>query len=173
MDISNQTCNATIPGQDAGSLVQYQIDALDVLENNLTTSGNYTVKEPLTLNITAVKDEIRLGENITVTGVLTPNLYNSTVEVQFNSINTTQTLNCIVSSNGTFAATFRPEASGQWAVTATAPETPTSYGCYSQQLMITVTPPPIYVKYSLFIIMGMVAALAAGGVVYFLKFRGK
>ena len=37
--------------------------------------------------------------------------------------------------------------------------------------MVTVTEPPIYVKYSLFIIAGLVAALAAGGVVYFLKFR--
>ena len=35
MDISNQTCNATIPGQPAGSLVQYQINAVDVLENSL------------------------------------------------------------------------------------------------------------------------------------------
>ena len=39
--------------------------------------------------------------------------------------------------------------------------------------MITVTPQPLYVKYSLFIIAGFVAAMAAGGVVYFLKFRVK
>jgi hypothetical protein len=36
-----------------------------------------------------------------------------------------------------------------------------------------VTEPPIYVKYSLFIIAGLVAAFAVGGVVYFLKFREK
>ena len=173
MDISNQTCNATIPGQTAGTLVQYQINATDVLENGLYASGNYTVKEPLTLNITAVKDEIRLGENITINGVLTPNDNNSTVEVQFNSINSTQTINCTVNSDGTFVASFRPDSSGQWTVTATCPETQTSYSCYSQQLMITVTPPPLYVKYSLFIIAGLVAAMAAGGVVYFLKFRSK
>ena len=35
MDISNQTCNATIPGQTAGTLVQYQIQAVDVLENSI------------------------------------------------------------------------------------------------------------------------------------------
>jgi hypothetical protein len=139
----------------------------------LEASGNYTVKEPLTLNITAAEDEIRFGENITINGVLTPSYNDSMVEVQFNSVNSTQTINCTVSSNGTFAATFRPNASGLWAVTATSPETQTSYSCYSQQLMITVTPPPLYVKYSLFIIIGMVAAMAAGGVVYFLKFRGK
>jgi len=35
MDISNQTCDATIPGQTAGSFVQYKISAIDVLENGL------------------------------------------------------------------------------------------------------------------------------------------
>src|SRR5208283_5624905 len=44
MNISNQTCNATIPGQPAGTLVQYQINATDILENNLYASGNYTVE---------------------------------------------------------------------------------------------------------------------------------
>jgi hypothetical protein len=173
MDISNQTCNATIPGQQAGSLVQYQIQAIDVLENSLRASGNYTVKEPLTLNITAVKDKIRLGENITINGVLTPNDDNSKVEVQFSNINSTQTINCTVNSDGTFVATFRPDSSGQWAVSAISPETKTAYSGDSLQIMITVTPPPLYVKYSLFIIAGFVAAMAAGGVVYFLKFRGK
>jgi hypothetical protein len=153
--------------------VQYQIQAIDVLENSLRASGNYTVKEPLTLNITAVKDKIRLGENITINGVLTPNDDNSKVEVQFSNINSTQTINCTVNSDGTFVATFRPDSSGQWAVSAISPETKTAYSGDSLQIMITVTPPPLYVKYSLFIIAGFVAAMAAGGVVYFLKFRGK
>jgi len=173
MEVSNQTCNATIPGQKAGSLVQYRIEAIDVLKNKLDAAGNYTVKAPLTLNITAVEDKILLGENITIAGVLTPNDNYSRVNVQFSSINSTQTVNCQVNSNGTFVATFQPVSSGLWAVTATSPETQTSYRCDSQELMVTVTEPPIYVKYSLFIIAGLVAALAAGGVVYFLKFREK
>ena len=221
MDISNQTCNATIPGQTAGTIVQYQINATDILENGLYASGNYTVKEPLILNITATKNKIRLGENITISGILTPNYsdfiatsnyndsttatnskdskatsdsndsiatpndndtmatptynnYNDSVgEVQFSSVKCTQTVDCVVNSNGTFVATFRPDASGIWTVTATCPETQTSYSCYSQQLTITVTPTPLYVKYSLFIIAGFVAAMAACGVAYFLKFRGK
>ena len=68
MAISNQTCNATIPGKPAGSLVQYKINATDILKNIWKASGNYTVKEPLTLNITAVKEKIRVGENITIIG---------------------------------------------------------------------------------------------------------
>ena len=219
MGISNQTCNATIPSQPAGTIVQYQINATDILENGLFASGNFTVKEPLTLNITPVKTKIRLGENITINGILTPNYndfiatsnstdsttttnskdskvtsnsndsvansnestatpnyndYNDSIgEVQFSSIDSTQTIDCVVSSNGTFVATFRPNASGIWAVTATCPETQTSYSCYSQQLTITVTPQPLYVKYSLFIIAGFIAAMAVGGVIYFLKFKGK
>ncbi len=45
MAISNRTCNATVPGQTAGSIVKYRVDATDVLENNFTATGNYTVKE--------------------------------------------------------------------------------------------------------------------------------
>jgi hypothetical protein len=172
MEVTNQTCNATIPPQKAGSLVRYQIQAFDVLENNWTASGKYTVKEPLTLNITAVKDKILLGENITINGVLTPNDNNSMVEVQFSNINSAQTVNCTVKSDGTFVATFRPDSSGQWAVSAISPATQTAYSSDSLQLIITVTPVPFYVKYSLFIIAGFVAIMAVGGVVYFLKFRG-
>jgi hypothetical protein len=230
MGISTETCNASIPGQPAGTLVQYQINATDSLENGFYASGNFSVKEPLTLSITVVKNKIRLGENITVSGILTPNIsdfivtsnsndstttanskdstttttnskdskaasnstdtettpnynesaipnynsYNDSIgEVQFSSVSSTQTVDCVVNSNGTFVATFRPGASGIWAVTATCNETQTSYSSYSQPLTVTVTPLPIYVKYSLFFIAGFVAATAAGGAVYFLKFRSK
>jgi hypothetical protein len=222
MNVSNRTCNATIPGQPASTTVQYQINATDTLENGLYASGNYTVKDPLTITITTAKSKIRLGENITVSGILTPNyneyntalnLNNSTAtttqnstdskaktaskannssaaqnyngsmgtpnyndsigEVQFSSVDSTQTVECTVSSNGTFVATFRPDTSGLWAVTATSPETQTSYSCYSQQLTVTVTPQPLFVKYSLFIIIGLVDAMAAGAVIYILKFRNK
>jgi hypothetical protein len=171
MQINSQTCCATIPGQIAGTLVQYQVNATDVLENSLEAQGNYIVKEPATLNIIAAKDEIRFGDNITINGVLTPNDDNSTVEVQFSSIDSILTMNCTVNSDDSFVATFRPSSSGLWAASANSSETQTTYSGYSQELMITVIPPPLYVKYSLFIIAGVAAALVVGGVVYFLKFR--
>ncbi len=173
MAISNQTCNATLPGQNAGSLVQYTVNAVDVLQNNMETSGNYSVKEPSTVNITAVKETVRLGENITINGVLTPNNDNSTVEVRFSSSNSTKLVECALEDNGTFVASFRPSSSGFWAVSASSPETQMFYRSDSQPLTVTVLQPPVYVKYSLFIIAGLVAAFAAGGVVYFLKFRGQ
>ena len=173
MAISNQTCNATIPGQSAGSVVQYRIDSNDVLKNNMTATGNYTVKEQLTLNIAAVKANITLGQNITITGTLTPNDNSSKVTVQFLSSNDTQTLNCQVNQNGTFLASFKPDTIGMWSVTAASPETKTSWRCDSGQLAVKVNEPPIYVKYSLYIIIGLVVACAVGGAVWFLKFRGK
>jgi hypothetical protein len=171
MSICNQTCNATIPGQIAGSLVKFRVDANDVLKNNMTAIGNYTVKQQLILNITSIEEKIVLGQNTTVIGLLTPSENDSIVEVQFASNNSTKTIDCLTSDNGTFVASFRPGSSGIWSVFATSPESQTSFRCDSQELAITVTEPPIYVKYSLFIIIGLIAAAAVGGVVYFLKFR--
>ena len=106
MTLSNKTCWTTIPGQNAGSTVQYRIDASDILENNMTATGNYTVKQQLALNITAVKDPIQLGGNLTVTGTLTPNDNRSMVKVQFLSANSSETVDSHVSSNGTFTGSF-------------------------------------------------------------------
>jgi hypothetical protein len=171
MQISKQTCNATIPGQKVGSLVQYKINATDVLENSLEASGSYTVKDPATLNITVTKDKIVLGQKIIVTGTLTPNFNDSKVNVQFASVKSVETLNCTVNNKGTFVASWKPDASGLWAVTASSPETQMTYSGYAQELTVTVTPPPFYVKYSLYIIIGFVALIAVGGVVYFIRSR--
>jgi hypothetical protein len=46
-----------------------------------------------------------------------------------------------------------------------------AYSGYSQELAITVTPPPLYVKYSLYLIIGFVALIAVTSVVYFLRSR--
>jgi len=173
MAISNQTCNATIPGQNAGTVVQYQINATDTLVNTMETTGNYTVKEPLTLYITPSKLKIPQGGNITVNGRLIPSTENSTVNVQFCSTNSTERVNCTVNAVGNFTANFKPGTPGLWVVLATSPETQTTYRCDSEQITITVIPPPFYIKYSPFILFGFVGAIAAGGLVYFLKFRNK
>jgi hypothetical protein len=173
MAISNQTCNGTIPGQTAGSIVKYRINAMDILNNNLTATGNYTVKAQPTLNITAVKDPIRQGETLTITGYMTPNDNNSKVKVQFFTSNTTQTVNCTVTQEGNFTASFKPSSAGAWSVSAFAPETPTSWRGDSEPLTVTVNEPPLYVKYSLYIIICLAAVSAVGGAVWFLKFRGR
>ena len=62
---------------------------------------------------------------------------------------------------------------GNWAVAASSPESKTAWRNDGPQLVFTVSEPPIYVKYQMFIVIGLVVALAVGGAVYFLKFRGK
>jgi LPXTG-motif cell wall-anchored protein len=39
--------------------------------------------------------------------------------------------------------------------------------------MVTILEPPIYVKYSMYIIIGLVGAMGAGIAVWFLRFRNK
>jgi hypothetical protein len=172
MDISNHTCNATVPGQPAGTLVQYRLDANDTLNNALSAEGNYTVKNQPSLNFT-VEETIVLGQNLTITGTLTHCDNQSSVTVKIFNANNTESLLCPVLSDGSFTCSFQPSSSGNWSIVANSPETQTSWSCGSSQLLVTVKEPPLYVKYSLYIIIGLVAASAAGGVVWFLKFRGK
>ena len=173
MQVSNQTCEATIPSQPAGTIVQYMINATDVLENPWTAQGNYTVKQPLTLNITAVKENVRWNGNITINGVVTPN-ENSTISLELCSvmkINDTITINCTANSDGTFVVNFKPNTSGEWSVYAWTPETQTSYASDSNELMVTVAPTPLYVTYSLYIVIGFASVLGVGIAVYVLKSR--
>jgi hypothetical protein len=173
MYIDGKTCNTTIPGQNAGALVQYQICAFDVLKNSMNVSGSYVVKEQLTLNITTEKDEVRYNENITVYGIVSSLGNNSNVNLFFDkrTANSTVAITCQLASNGSFVASFQPDSSGLWYVLASCPETSSAFSCQSQILSIDVAEPPIYIKYSLPIIGVLVGAGAVGGVVYFFKFR--
>lgn len=171
MQVSNQTCTATIPGQQAGSLVQYSVNATDLLENTLQASGSYIVKNPAVLNINAAKTEVKLGQNITITGTLTPSNNDANVSIEFADVKTVQYLNTTVDSNGYFTATWKPNAVGTWAVSASTNETAINYSGYSQLIMVTVTPPPLYVKYGLFIVIGFVAVIGAGIAVYVIRGR--
>jgi hypothetical protein len=173
MVISNQTCNGTIPGQVAGTTIGYKVTANDTLKNSFTAIGNYTVKEQFSLNIATINSNITIGQNITINGYLTPVINNSIVTIQFFSANSTQTANVLVNSNGTFSASFKPDTLGAWGINAMVPETTTTWRCDSEQIIVIVNELPIYIKYSLYIIVGLVAAGAVGGAVWFLKFREK
>jgi hypothetical protein len=173
MEISNKTCNATIPGQPAGITVQYQVNASDILENQFSTTGSYTVKTQPVLNMAIAKDTIVLGQNVTITGTLTPSDESSTISVQYFSSDTTDTLTFPVAADGTFTGTYQPATTGTWAILANSPETQNLWGTDGPQLVITVKEPPIYIKYGLYILIGLVVMCAVGGVVYFLKFRNR
>jgi hypothetical protein len=173
MLVDNNTCTTTIPGQDAGVVVQYKIEAVDLLRNVLMTSGNYTVKMASTLDYVIIKDEIQLGENVTVSGGLSPVTNASTVRLDIFGTNYNKNLTCPVESNGTFGATFKPPTAGVYFISATSLETPVAFEASGSELMFSVAEPPLYVTYSIPIIGIIVAASVAGSLLYFFRFRGR
>jgi hypothetical protein len=50
--------------------VQYTVVATDILKNNMTASGNYTVKQQPIIDVIPMKDPVVLGENLTVLGTI-------------------------------------------------------------------------------------------------------
>lgn len=173
MQVSNQTCSGIIPGQKLGAFVQYRVNATDILMNSLEASGSYIVKETPAFNITIAKDKIMLGQNVEVQGAITPSpLSNdSMVFVRFASTDTVRTLNCTLKADGTFDANWKPNSSGVWVVSASSSETQVTFAADSQSLTLTVGPAPLYVRYSLYLIIGFVALCAIGGVSYFISSR--
>ena len=127
MSTDNHTCSAIIPGQAAGSIVQYKIEAIDSLRNVLRASGNYTVKMASSLDFAITNEKIQLGENITASGVLSPVTNASAVRLDIFGVNFNKTISCKIEPDGTFEATFRPPHSGNYSITATALETPVSF----------------------------------------------
>jgi hypothetical protein len=168
--VGNRTCKATIPGQDAGSLVSYRVEARDVFESTLKANGSYWVKYPLTLNISLPRKTVTIGENVTVKGYVTPAAGDLAIMVVFSSKNESRV---VVSTfeNGTFIASCRLDMLGSWDVQATFSEDDLRYGCVSSVLTVKVEEPSILVKYSLYIGGGLGGAAIIGAVVYVKKFR--
>jgi hypothetical protein len=71
-------------------------------------------------------------------------------------------------ANGTFTASIQPET-GIWTVEATYAGSDTVYGCESGLVLVTVDEPSFFTKNMLFIGGGLGGALAAVGVVVYLK----
>jgi hypothetical protein len=173
MVVSNMTCNATIPQQQAGVVVEYAVNAVDVVKNNLTATGNFTVKYPSQISeFNATRKSVTLGENITVTGTLSEEAAGGSVTVQFMSANDTTTVTCKALENGTFTATFQPEATGNWTAQATFTGSDSVYECESPVVQVTVQEPSFLAQNGIFIGGGVGGGLAAvGAVVYIKKYR--
>jgi hypothetical protein len=171
MSTFNNTCSAIIPGQKAGSIVQYKIEAMDYLRNVLETSGNYTAKMASTLDFSLISEKIPLGQNITVNGVLSPITNTSKVRLQIFGVNYNKTLNCVIMPDGSFETSFQPPNSGNYSIAATSLETQVSFRADSVELFFSVAEPPLYIKYAIPIIGVLVALSVCGGLLYFFKFR--
>jgi hypothetical protein len=173
MAVSNMTCNATIPRQEAGSLVEYTVQATDTIKNMLAAAGNFTVKYPSAItDFNATRMTVTRGDNITATGTLSAEAAGAPVTVTFMSANATETAECTALGNGTFTASFKPETTGDWIVQAAFAGNSTVYECESAVVMVTVEEPSFWAQNGLFIGGGVGGALAAvGAVVYVKKYR--
>jgi hypothetical protein len=161
----NRTCSVNIPGQPAGTTVRYRIEAVDVLENSLTYNGSYVVKYLSQLNLTLKSDAISIGENLTLSGLVTPPGENLTISLVFKSTNTTKQQLVRTGPEGTFVASYRPPTEGKWMVQATFDGSNLLFESTSQMLEFSVNPPSFMSQYSIYIYVGggvgTVAAIAA------------
>jgi hypothetical protein len=167
----NKTCRVFVPGQDAGSFVNYVVEATDALENSLVAVGNYSVKHLTALNISLVHDSIHIGDNITLRGYLTPQDDNVPMTVSFISTNKTEHITCHTIANGSFIASFKPQTLGVWRVRSELVEDELRYGSLSVELSVRVEEPSFLVKYQYYIGGGLGAVAVLGVVVYLKKFR--
>ncbi len=171
MSINIKNCTAVIPPQSAGTLVEYRILANDILMNMIVTNGSYTVKQSATLNITAVPEKARLGENVTIQGTLA-GLNNSVpLTVQIMSAAETYQLETRTMTNGTFSVVFQPNSTGIWVAQAMFSGNIIVFPCDSNQITIKIEDQPFIVKNGLYVGCGFIAAIAVGGMVYFIQKR--
>jgi hypothetical protein len=171
MAVSNMTCNGTIPRQQAGTVVAYTVQAVDVLKNNLTATGNFTVKYPSSMSLNATRKTVTLGENITVTGTLGSEAAGDTVTVQFVHLNETKTMQCTVLDSGNFSASYKPETAGIWTVEGNFSGSRTVYESESGIELVSVVEPSFLVKNGLFIGGGVGGGIAAVGAVFYVRKR--
>jgi hypothetical protein len=174
MVCDNRTCNVTIPKQQAGTIVKYNVQANDILKNNLNATGNFTVKNDSQItNFNATKNPLVLGNNITVTGIVSTQTANASIQVKFTLLNETKNVNCVALDNGTFTASFAPQSSGVWTAQAVFKGNAKTYESESDIIPITVNEPTFIQKNGLFLGVGFIGAIGAvGAVVYVKKYRG-
>jgi hypothetical protein len=167
--LGNRTCQAVIPGQAAGTTVNYVVRANDKLEDVLTANGSYPVKYASTLNFSATNMDIRLGENITLRGDLQPQAQGLPVEIFFSSTNETENVTCFTLDDGSFAVSFKPATVGMWTVRA---EFDGSNSMYESESLMTVQVEESLLKqYFYYIIGGLGAVAGVGAVIYLRKLR--
>ena len=169
--IDDRTCATTIPAQPAGTTVNYRVEALDMLENLLTYSGNYTVKHDTRLSLNLTRKTVTLGENITLFGFISPAAENLPVILIYTSANETFQQTVYTLPNGTFTASFKPSNEGKWAVQATFQGNNVLYSNSSSIAEFKVEPPSFLRKYSIHIFAGVGVAVCVAAVIYIKKFR--
>jgi hypothetical protein len=130
---------ATIAGQPAGTEIEYNITAIDAVGNRAQYLDNYTVKYPTITNCTLKSRVWTLGRNTAISGFVKPAEGNLTVEVTFTSQNgSVVEMFAETLTNGTFFASFSPNATGKWTVQATCLEDDLHFGSASEAIEFSV-----------------------------------
>lgn len=171
MTVMEMNCTAIIPAHKAGTQVFYRVIANDTLMNTLRAEGNYTVKQASKLNITAVEDKVKVGDNITITGVLAGQTTSASIKILFMSALYTETVDVKTLPDGTFTASSLTNSTGVWAVQAYFNGGDIAYSSDSNQLSIQVQELSFVAQNGLFIGGGFLAAMVAIGVILFIKGR--
>jgi len=173
--LDNNTCSATIPGQVGGTNVVYGVEATDLLTDILVANGSYIVKNLSMLNITLVRPNVALGDNITVEGYMTPQIGGMPITVYFDYENESVNIVCFTLADGSFTASLPSNATGTWNVQAVFFEDASTFGSMSQQLVATVEGPSFLAQYALYIGLGVGAAAAGSAILmlYLKKWRGR
>jgi len=170
--IDNRTCVAVVPGQPTGTTVKYTVEAADVLENVLVHNGSYTVKYDSQLNLTLGTEAISIGENITLTGLITPPSENLSITLIYTSANGTFQQTVYTLADGTFTASFKPSMEGDWIVQAVFEGNNMLYRSSSSSLKFKVEPPSFLSQYSMYIFAGAGAGIGIAVLVFIRKRRG-
>jgi hypothetical protein len=157
----NQTYTATIPGQPAGTTVNYTILARDTSGNSAEILGNYDVKNSAKITLDLSSSAVCYGESITVTGSVPVSGANVTLTyamLNISALNTTaldyatandtilnQSSNgAVVSrlastdSSGDFSDKYSLNQTGKWFVWATWNGSETYFGASSDYRNVTV-----------------------------------
>ncbi|MEM2088112.1 MAG: DUF4332 domain-containing protein [Thermoproteota archaeon] len=100
------------------------------------TPGKKTSSITISMNETS----ITLGESVMINGLLIPAL-NVTVSLRITCPNGTEVLKSILTSQGEFKDSFKPDVSGAWNIRASWEGNAEYYGCSSNTVTLTVRTP--------------------------------
>lgn len=139
----NQTYIGTIPGQPAGVTVKYKILASDMANNRAEVDGSYVVKNLTNVSIILSNSTIYYGENITVTGVISPGGAAVTLNYTVDDVVVSKLL--YTNSSGFFSDVYMPNQTGIWAVLASWSGNESYFGASSGYKNFTVNRTPMSV----------------------------
>jgi hypothetical protein len=170
---NDRICNGTIPGQEAGVKVNYRIEAFDFLDNLIALNGSYHVKHPSNISFTLSGETITIGNNITITGSISPNLTagDTQVEMIFTSQNGSKLELYTALQNSSFSANFRPPFLGTWSVQLHFVEDELRHEASTNVTRFGVIEPTFFVKYSTFIYAGFACIVVAAIITVILRRR--